>query len=116
MTPLFRRSLPLSALLLLSAGCHKSEAKPEEGVKPIVVAPPVKVRTDDVQHQNMPRFLTLTGSVLADMNSDVAANVSGRVTQTYVERGQPVKKGQILAMVDSKAAGFQALAAASQSK
>jgi membrane fusion protein (multidrug efflux system) len=34
----------------------------------------------------------------------VAANVSGRVTATYVERGMPVKAGQVLAVVDSKAA------------
>jgi membrane fusion protein (multidrug efflux system) len=46
----------------------------------------------------------------------VAANVTGRVTATYVERGQPVKAGDVLAIVDSKAAGFQAAAATAQSQ
>jgi membrane fusion protein (multidrug efflux system) len=38
------------------------------------------------------------------------------VAATYVERGQPVKAGQVLARVDSKAAGFQAAAASAQSQ
>ncbi|MFL5318428.1 MAG: efflux RND transporter periplasmic adaptor subunit [Myxococcaceae bacterium] len=109
--------LSASLLLLGAAGCHKPAEQEAGDSKPQTVAvPPVKVQTDEVQHQKMPRYLTLTGSVNADMSSEVAANVSGRVTQTYVERGQPVKKGQILAMVDSRAAGFQAAAASAQSK
>jgi membrane fusion protein, multidrug efflux system len=46
----------------------------------------------------------------------VAANVSGRITATYVERGQPVKAGQVIAIVDSKAASFSAAAAMAQSQ
>jgi len=38
------------------------------------------------------------------------------VASTYVERGMPVKAGQVLAIVDSKAAGFQAAAANAQSQ
>ena len=64
----------------------------------------------------MPRYLTLTGSVIAERQSEVAANVGGRVAATYVERGQPVKAGQVIARVDAKAAGFQAQAATAQSK
>ncbi|MBK8011204.1 MAG: efflux RND transporter periplasmic adaptor subunit [Deltaproteobacteria bacterium] len=63
----------------------------------------------------MPRYLTLTGSILADRSSEVAANVSGRITETRVERGDEVKRGDILALVDPKAAGLQAEAARAQS-
>lgn len=111
--------LVLFALAALSA-CHKPEAAAATepgGKKPELIAlPPVKVVTAEVTHQKMPRFLTLTGSVLADKQSEVAANVAGRVTATYVERGMPVKAGQVLAIVDSKAAGFQAAAAMAQSQ
>ncbi len=100
------------AFALGAAGCAKHQ---ENAVKPVSIAlPPVKVETAAIERVRMPRFLTLTGSVLADRQSDVAANVSGRITATLVERGQPVKAGQILAVVDSKAAGFSAEAATAQ--
>lgn len=110
-----RSTLLIAALAL--AACHKPPAE-EAGTKKeaAVALPPVKVETADVEHQQMPKYLTLTGSVLADRQSDVAANVMGRVTNTYVERGQPVKQGQVLAIVDSRAAGFQQAAAVAQSQ
>jgi membrane fusion protein, multidrug efflux system len=108
-----------SALVLISA-CKKPEAEATAAAtekKPDLVSlPPVKVQTADVDHQQMPKYLTLTGSVLADRQSEIAANVSGQVTRTYVERGMPVKAGQPIAIVDSKAAGFQAAAALAQSQ
>ncbi len=108
-------TLALAAALALSAGCKKPEAANAADTK-APPQPPMKVETADVQHLKMPKYLTLTGSVLADRQSEVAANVAGRVAATYVERGQPVKAGQILARVDSKAAGFQAAAASAQSQ
>jgi membrane fusion protein (multidrug efflux system) len=108
------RVLPVVALVFL-AGCKKpAEAPPAS--KETAAAAPVKVQTQPVGHEMMPRFLTLTGSVLADRQSEVAANVSGRITATYVERGKTVKTGEILAVVDSKAAGFSAEAANAQSQ
>jgi membrane fusion protein (multidrug efflux system) len=103
--------------LLLVAACKKPDA-PAAGDKKAeqVALPPVKVETSPVTHQKMPKYLTLTGSVLADRQSEVAANVAGRVTATYVERGMPVKAGQVIAVVDSKAASFQAAAAQAQSQ
>jgi membrane fusion protein (multidrug efflux system) len=64
----------------------------------------------------MPRFVTLTGTILADRQSEVAANVAGRILATYIERGQPVKQGQALAVVDGKTASLSAAAAAAQQK
>lgn len=103
---------------LALAACRKPDPAPEAGAKKeqAVALPPVKVSLGTVEHQQMPRFLTLTGSVAADRQSDMAANVSGRVTNTYVERGMPVKLGQVIAVVDSRAAGFQAAAAEAQSQ
>jgi membrane fusion protein, multidrug efflux system len=111
-----RNVLLLSALAL--AACKKPDAAPEAGAtKPTIIAlPPVKVQTGDIDVRQMPRYLTLTGSVAADRQSDIAANVSGRVTNTYVERGMPVKLNQVIAVVDSRAAGFQVAAAVAQSQ
>jgi membrane fusion protein, multidrug efflux system len=109
-----RPLLPLVVLLATLACKKPDEASPE---KPKTTAlPPVKVELAGVTHEQMPRLLTLTGSVIADRQSEVAANVSGRVTATYVERGMPVKAGQVIAIVDARAAGFQAAAATAQSQ
>jgi membrane fusion protein, multidrug efflux system len=107
----------LVAALVLLAGCNKSAAAaPPVPEKPVIVVPPIKVETEPVGRELMPRFLTLTGNVLADRQSEVAANVAGRITATYVERGKSVKTGDILAVVDSKAAGFSVEAANAQSQ
>ncbi len=113
-----RTTLTAAVMLLAVAACKKPEGGEANGPsKPKTEAlPAVTVATADVVHQKMPRYLTLTGSVTADRQSEVAANVAGRVATTYVERGMPVKAGQVLAIVDSKAAGFQAAAASAQSQ
>ncbi len=103
------------ALLLVAAACKKPE-DPAAAKSKELPPPAVTVQTADVQAAKMPRYLTLTGSIMADKQSEVAANVAGRVATTYVERGQPVKAGTVLAIVDSKAAGFQAAAAMAQSQ
>lgn len=112
------RRLPLTLVpLLLVAACHQPEDVSAGAKKPELVAlPPVKVELAPVETWRMPKYLTLTGTVLADRQSEVAANVAGRVTATYVERGMPVKAGQVIAVVDSKAASFQAAAALAQSQ
>ena len=110
------RVISVAALIVLS-GCKKpAEAAPTVPKDANAGQPAVKVQTQPVSRELMPRFLTLTGSVLADRQSEVAANVSGRITATYVERGKPVKTGDIIAVVDSKAAGFSAEAANAQSQ
>ncbi len=114
--PLSSRALRLLApALLLVVACRRPAAEANPGAK-AAATPAVKVTTGSVERQKMPKYLTLTGSILADQQSEVAANVSGRITATYVERGQPVKKSQVMALVDSRAASFQAQAAGAQSR
>ena len=111
-----KRAYCLAVLALLGGvGCKGASAGGPTKTT-TSTAPPVKVELGEVVVQKMPRYLTLTGSVLADRQSEVAANVMGRVISTNVERGQPVKRGDILAIVDSKNASLQASAAASQSQ
>ncbi|MEN9800085.1 MAG: hypothetical protein RL653_3782 [Pseudomonadota bacterium] len=108
----------LTAGVLAVTGCKHQDKAPEAGAtKQVELAlPPVKVETAPVELLRMPRYATFTGSVTAHRQSEVAANVSGQVTQVLVERGMPVRKGQVLAVVDSRAAGFQVAAAEAQSQ
>ncbi len=110
------RLVPWFAVLVV-ASCKKppGDEKPAQA-KGVAAAATVWVETAAIVTQKMPKLVTLTGSITPDRQSEVAANVSGRVTATYVERGMPVKQGQVLAVVDSKAAGFQVAAAQAQSQ
>lgn len=111
--PAMTLALCLSALLG-AAACRKHEGGEE---KPAAAPPPpVRVETDAVTIKRMPRYLTLTGSVIADRQSDVAANVAGRLTVANMERGQRVRKGQVLATVDARAASLSAAAASAQER
>lgn len=109
------RIAALGFLAVAVSACHKSQDPAEQAKKPELALPPVAVETAPIEVRKVPRVLTLTGSVIAERHSEVAANVAGRIVTTPVERGQAVKAGQILATVDSKNAGFSAAASAAQS-
>jgi len=61
-----------------------------------------------VTQQPMPRILQLTGNLRGQHETDLAANAAGRVLSTFVERGAQVKKGDILAKLDIRAASLGA--------
>jgi membrane fusion protein, multidrug efflux system len=92
------------------AGCkQKDVAGPQKSIDKAV-----KVETKELAMAKVPRYLTLTGSILPDKQSEVAASVGGRITATLVERGAAVRIGQVIAVVDSKQAGLSAQAAVAQ--
>jgi len=64
----------------------------------------------------MPEYVTLTGTLRGNQESDVAADAPGKVVQTLVERGQIVKRGQVLVTLDARGAALTANAAEAQSK
>jgi membrane fusion protein (multidrug efflux system) len=64
----------------------------------------------------MPEYLTLTGSLHASRQSDIAADATGKVLQALVERGQAVKGGQVIATLDARSATLSATAAQAQSR
>ncbi|HEY5374053.1 MAG TPA: efflux RND transporter periplasmic adaptor subunit [Polyangiaceae bacterium] len=110
-----RRSSPefllLCALSSVLPACHRSEPAPSAAAKE---EPPVHVTTATASERLMPEFLTLTGSLLADKQSDIAADANGKVLTTKVERGQSVKQGELLATLDASAAALTANAALAQ--
>ena len=80
------------------------------------MAAPIHVQTATVSEQPMPEYLTLTGSLHASRQSDIAADTSGKVLQALVERGQAVKSGQVIATLDARSATLSATAAQAQSR
>ncbi|HEY4103740.1 MAG TPA: efflux RND transporter periplasmic adaptor subunit [Polyangiaceae bacterium] len=107
-----RKSLLFTALVVCSSpACKQSEAAPTSAAKDEA---PIHVSTAPATQQPMPEFLTLTGSLLADKQSDIAADANGKVLTTNVERGQAVKQGELLATLDARAAALSATAALAQ--
>jgi membrane fusion protein (multidrug efflux system) len=74
------------------------------------------VQLAPVEVRSMPRLLTLTGSVIANRQSEIAANVPGRVMSTSIERGQKVKQGELLVQIDTGSTAFSAQASKAQAQ
>jgi membrane fusion protein, multidrug efflux system len=102
---MLRYSFALIAVLSAPAltGCR---AKAEASTAPPVVR--IHVTTVPVREQPMPRTLALTGTLRGQRQTDLAANASGRVLETFVERGAEVKKGDLLARLDTRAVSLSA--------
>jgi RND family efflux transporter MFP subunit len=102
-------------LLSSAAACHRPE-EASASTPGREAAAPIHVQTAVVLEQPMPEYLPLTGTLRASAESDIAADVNGKVVQTFVERGQAVKRGQVIAIIDARVAAFAATAAQAQAK
>jgi multidrug efflux pump subunit AcrA (membrane-fusion protein) len=92
-SPHVKRALAVScASVLLLAGCQR---KPE-----IAADQPVPVRLQLPHHFQQPVSIAVSGTVEANITALTAFQVGGRVLHVYVEEGQRVSKGQLLADLD----------------
>lgn len=105
--------LPLAAFS--AAGCKKPDAAASQ-LTSAKTEVSIKAQTAPVEQQPMPEHLILTGTLRASQESEVAADAAGRVTATFVERGQRVKRGDTLAILDARGASITASAANAQSE
>lgn len=90
---------------LAGTACRKSDAATTGPAAP-AAEKPVRVTTALIEERPMPLFLTVTGSLRADLETDVAADANGKVLATLVERGQAVKAGEPIATLDTRAAAL----------
>ncbi len=97
----------LGGLLLaqLAAGCADSDARSQAA--PPKEPPAVVVSTVAAQERALPRALDVTGTLVADAQTDVSAEVGGRVVGAPVERGAVVRVGSVLASLDPADAAIQ---------
>ncbi len=70
------------------------------------VSPKVHVQTVVVAEQPVPNLLRLTGVLSSNERTDLAANAAGRVVKTFVERGDHVLQGALLAQLDARSAAL----------
>jgi RND family efflux transporter MFP subunit len=97
--------LVLVSVALLEVACNRSEAtKP-----PVADAPaaPISVPLVAAESRSLPGGVDVTGTLMADAQTDVAAEGAGRVIAVNVERGSVVKTGTVLARLDGEDARNQ---------
>ncbi len=84
--------------------CSKAPAAAPAAVQKPVEA--ITVKTTVAQEGPMPRYLRLTGEITAAQNAAVAADTTGKVMETPVERGSVVKAGDVLVQLDNRTAAL----------
>ncbi|MDE7347220.1 MAG: efflux RND transporter periplasmic adaptor subunit [Muribaculaceae bacterium] len=83
------------ALTAILTGCNNHEKATE--------AAPVRVKVEAVgNHRSGATGISYSGTVQASEESTVSFAVPGTITKVYVEEGQKVSKGQILAQIKSE--------------
>jgi membrane fusion protein (multidrug efflux system) len=99
---------------LVAVGCKRPA--PAETKAAVDADAPVSVSLVLAREVKAPRLVTLSGTLVGSEEAQVAAGAAGKVIATYVERGSVVKKGAVLARLDSRAANAQADQAAADAE
>jgi RND family efflux transporter MFP subunit len=94
----------LGAVVL--AGCSdRQSAQPTASAAPAPA--PITVTTSVVEERRVPVVLDVTGTLMGEAQTEVAAETAGRVLEAPIERGQRVEAGQIVARLDAEEARWQ---------
>ncbi len=110
-----RPSFSILLCLALATACGRSAAREQLDLE-ARDDPGRALSTVSASERGMPQELPLVGTLVADRQSDLAANAAGRVLVTTVERGQEIKAGDVVVRLDARLAKFSAKAAAANSK
>jgi RND family efflux transporter MFP subunit len=65
------------------------------------------VRTASAESRQVERFVDLAGSLLPDESVNLSAEVAGTLARVYVDFGQSVRAGQVVAELDSRELSLQ---------
>ena len=116
MVPSRRSPWLFPALALLAAGCGTG-ANPEASPARAADVPTIAATTAAAVERPIARFVAVTGTLAAQEQADVAAEIAGRIVATPVERGTLVGAGAALVQVadtEVKAQADEAAATAAQ--
>lgn len=90
----FKQLSLLSLAVILLVSCAKKEDKE-------VTVPTLKVSTRQLTANGIAEILSYSGTIEADNSVALGFLVPGRVTAVYVEEGQHVSEGQLLASIET---------------
>ena len=95
-----------AALSMVVAACGDSSS--QAAAPPDSKPAPVRVETARAEEEPIARFLNVSGTLVAEEQAEVAAEVAGRIVGTPVERGTQVAVGSTLVRVAADEAQAQA--------
>ena len=106
--------IPILVLSLVAPllGCHSKNA--DATAKPVET--PIKVTTVAAVEQTVPEEIPLTGVLEAYERTELTANATGRVTKVFVELGQTVSAGTVIAQLDARSASLSQVEATANLK
>lgn len=87
-----RLIVPLVALHLGLGACSKAEPP---------VMPPLEVAVVEVQPRDIPIYLEMVGQTFGSVDIPISARVDGVLEEMHFLEGRPVKKGQLLYVIDA---------------
>lgn len=88
----FKIFIGISVVLAAMTSCHKE--------KPATVQDPVRVEVEVADNSSMDLGHTYSGTVKESKGSDLSFSVAGLVREMYVQKGDHVKKGQLIGVLD----------------
>lgn len=95
------RRLARAAVLVVLAACGGGGGEPENGGNVAVTVTPENVTVvDSARIESGP---AISGTLEPERSANVRAEVGGSVLQTYAERGQAVRRGDLLLRIDDSA-------------
>src|SRR5262245_55944096 len=103
--------LVLFSFPLVAAACAQSSAEPKRKEPE---APPISVKLAAAQTIQVPRVLSLSGTLAGLEEAKVAAGAAGKVLSTNIERGSLARKGAVMVRLDARIPAAQAQEAAAQ--
>jgi len=106
-----RAALAAAALLVLAACGKESDAAQEKAPEGITLTPDAVAM---VQVQEIRTGPQLSGTLSAEREAQVRAQVGGQVLEVYADQGQAVRSGQPLARIDASGLTDAASSAATQ--
>jgi membrane fusion protein (multidrug efflux system) len=113
---------PLGALrahalaLCALAACGSDPAADAPGHNEAAEAPPVRVARATAEGRKIPVVTRYVGTLAAERTARLAADANGRVTAVRFDRGDRVRKGDLLIEVDSALSGASSDAARAQAE
>ena len=101
-----RKSLLLLSLLAAAAaaGCG---GKREASADSTRAVQPVAVKTAQAEARTVEKSIMVTGSLQPDETTVVSSEVPGRIASLKADFGQPVRKGEIVAQIDTQELSLQ---------
>jgi RND family efflux transporter MFP subunit len=90
----------LAGAVLVMAGCPNNASKVPLAPRPVTQTAMTTVTVAAAEIRERPAFVRVTGSLIADLDSAVAARVGGIVKEVFVERGDVVTAGEPMVQLD----------------